>query len=79
MNNLKPKNENLDFSNKESQKLFEEFTLLLAEILEYVDSREEYIKKLENQKSLRTKDMVIEIFRRIYKKTKKILSNIVNK
>lgn len=79
MNNLKPKNENLDFSNKESQKLFEEFTLLLAEILEYVDSREEYIKKLENQKSLRTKDMVIEIFRRIYKKAKKILSNIVNK
>jgi hypothetical protein len=64
------KEESLDYSNKESQKLFEEFPLLLNEILEYVDSREEYIKKLENQKSLRTKDMIIEVFKRIYKKIK---------
>jgi Asp-tRNA(Asn)/Glu-tRNA(Gln) amidotransferase C subunit len=32
-----------DFSNKESQKLFEEFTLLLADITKYVESQDERI------------------------------------
>ena len=70
------KNKSLDCSNRESQKLFEEFSLLLADILEYVDSREEYIRKLENQKTMKIKDMIVEIFKRIYKKTKRTISRI---
>lgn len=52
----KEKNKKYDFSNAESQKLFEEFTLLLTDITKYVESqdnriifREEELKQVQNK------------------------------
>lgn len=38
-----------DFSNPESQKLFEEFTILLADITKYIKKKEERVIYLENE------------------------------
>lgn len=90
---LKQKNNNIkyDFSNPESQKLFEEFTLLLADITKYLESREMYIQNLEYKLSKKTpirhllkssSFYFMEVLYRVLKKTglfyhvKKILDKV---
>lgn len=48
--NLNKKQLRYDFSNAESQKLFEEFTVILAEIIKYVENQDEEI--ISNRKEL---------------------------
>ncbi len=62
----KEKSERYDFSNKESQRLFEEFTNLLAEITERVETSEnsERIPVRENLSSYRSRELLREIYNR---------------
>ena len=73
-NNITNK-EKFDFSNKESQKLFEEFTLLLADITEYVEEREQRITYLEQElgRVTRIRFMLNELVRKFIHITYKIL------
>jgi len=62
----KEKSERYDFSNKESQRLFEEFTNLLAEITERVETSEnsERIPVRGNLSSYRSRELLREIYNR---------------
>jgi len=96
---MKPKNITnkikYDFSNPESQRLFEEFTVLLAEITKYVESQDEEIisrrKRLmpiqnEQKELLKRLEMVTSgrymvkaIFKKVINRLSKILSYIPKK
>jgi len=70
-----------DFSNAESQKLFEEFTLLLAEITKYVEERDQRIVYLEEEltKVTRVRYMTKEILRKLFYLMYRIISYIPRK
>ncbi len=70
-----------DFSNAESQKLFEEFTLLLAEITKYVEERDQRIVYLEEEltKVTRVRYMIKEILRKLFYLMYRIISYIPRK
>jgi NAD+--asparagine ADP-ribosyltransferase len=80
MSNSRSKNEDLDFSNKESQKLFEEYTLFLADITEYIESREKRIGELEKEikEKTRIRNMVKLIFEKLFKYIKKKIKKFIN-
>ena len=73
-----------DFDNKESQKLFEEFTFLIADITKYVESQDEQIvligKELNQVQSNydKTKEELNQV-QSNYDKTKEELSELQNK
>lgn len=66
-----------DYSSPESQKLFEEFTLLLVDITKYVEERDIYINDLEYKLSKQSpikyfiKRVIIDLAKGIYKFLKK--------
>ncbi len=62
----KEKSERYDFSNKESQRLFEEFTNLLAEITERIETSEnsERSPVRGNLSSYRSRELLREIYNR---------------
>lgn len=62
----KEKSERYDFSNKESQRLFEEFTNLLAEITERVEASENLERSpvRGNLSSYRSRELFKEIYSR---------------
>ena len=70
-----------DFSNAESQKLFEEFTILLAEITKYVEERDQRIVYLEKEltKVTRVRYMTKEILRKLFYLMYRIISYIPRK
>ena len=70
-----------DFSNAESQKLFEEFTILLAEITKYVEERDQRIVYLEEEltKVTRVRYMIKEILRKLFYLMYRIISYIPRK
>ena len=70
-----------DFSNAESQKLFEEFTILLAEITKYVEERDQRIVYLEKEltKVTRVRYMIKEILRKLFYLMYRIISYIPRK
>ena len=70
-----------DFSNAESQKLFEEFTILLAEITKYVEERDQRIVYLEEEltKVTRVRYMTKEILRKLFYLMYRIISYIPRK
>ena len=70
-----------DFSNAESQKLFEEFTLLLAEITKYVEERDQRIVYLEEEltKVTRVRYMIKEILRKLFYFIYRVISYIPRK
>lgn len=78
MSNKKANKNKYDFSNKESQKLFEEFTISLADITKYVESQDEQIilreKELNQLQSNyeKTKEELIEL----QNKQKELLSKL---
>ena len=59
-----------DFDNKESQKLFEEFTFLIADITKYVESQDEQIVLIGKE---------LNQVQSNYDKTKEELSELQNK
>lgn len=70
------------FDSIESQKLFEEFTILLEEITEYVDEKERYIRQLENgstKRDMRIREMVSEITRRLMQTLWRLISFLPKK
>ena len=70
-----------DFSNAESQKLFEEFTILLAEITKYVEERDQRIVYLEEEltKVTRVRYMTKEILRKLFYFIYRVISYIPRK
>lgn len=79
MSNIRKK---YKFDSIESQKLFEEFTLLLEEITEYVDEKERYIRQLENgstKRDMRIREMVSEITRRLMQTLWRLISFLPKK
>jgi methionyl-tRNA synthetase len=77
----KEKSERYDFSNKESQRLFEEFTLLLSEITEYIEEREQKILYLEEEleRVTRIRYMLKELVRKLVRMTYKIVTYVPKK
>ena len=77
----KIKKERYDFSNPESQKLFSEFTILLADITRYVEKKEQHIVYLEKElgKEMRIRDMVKIIIRKLSKTCYRFISYIPRK
>jgi aspartate ammonia-lyase len=82
-NDLKDNSIKYDFSNKESQRLLKEFTILLAEITKYIDKKEGILLSvnLENENlknELKTVKNEIDVSKEELKKVKDeylILSN----
>lgn len=75
------KKKKYNFSSPESQKLFEEFSVLLAEVTTYLESREERILALEEELSqvTRIRYMIRIILKKIWKLFYKIIIFIPQK
>jgi methionyl-tRNA synthetase len=77
----KEKSERYDFSNKESQRLFEEFTLLLADITKYIEEREQRILYLEEElgRATRIRYMLKELVRKLIRMAYRVMTYIPRK
>ena len=81
MSNKKEDRIKYDFNNKESQKLFEEFTSLLSQITKYVEGREQQIVLLEEEllRKNSSRAMLKEVVRRLFQKIIQIGKSTKNK
>jgi hypothetical protein len=70
MNNKKENRIRYDFSNKESQKLFEEFTVLLADLTKYVESQDSLII---------SKEKALKVVQGRYEKSEEALKEVQDK
>lgn len=81
---MKEKNKNLvkyDYSNPKSQKLFEEFMLLITEITRYVEDRDKRIDNLNREliEATRIRYMVKIIIRKLSKTLLRVVSFLPRK
>ncbi len=78
---LKDKKIKYDYSNPESQKLFEEFTILLADITKYIEEKEKRVLYLESElaRLTRIRYMAREIVRKLLNTVKTRLLSVKEK
>ncbi len=82
-NQSKKKNDMIihDFSNPEAQKLFEEFTILLANVTEYVEKREEHLQGFNvfSSKLFRVRYLTAKAVQKLIKNCSNLASNMISK